>query len=399
MLRGEMVLKRSPMIEQITLTDFLSFGPGSHTLKLLPLNVLIGPNGSGKSNLVEAFSVLRAVPKDLPLPIRQGGGVDEWIWRGAGHERADSAAIEVLFDAGEIAASVVRYRVAFGSEGGRFVVHDERIENQTGSPKPYFYFGYENGRPMLNNAKDARRSLERADIDRTQSILSQRRDPESYPEVAATGDRFKEILIYRAWSFGPQSVIRAACSADVQTDRLLEDFSNLPARLAALKRSPAVKKRLLALLSEVAPGFTDVEVIPEGGLLRLYLTEGERNVPAHRLSDGTLRHLSLLAILLDPGSARLVLIEEPELGLHPDVLPGLRDLLVEASTRFQLIVTTHSTQLVDAMTEHSGAVVVCEKESTTSRMIRLDPGQIERWREHGSLGTLWLSGRIGGTRW
>jgi predicted ATPase len=387
------------MIEQITLTDFLSFGPGSHALKLHPLNVLIGPNGSGKSNLVEAFSVLRAVPKDLPLPIRQGGGVDEWIWRAAGHEHADSAAIEVLLSAGEIAASAVRYRVAFGSESGRFVVHDERIENQTGSPKPYFYFGYENGRPMLNNAKDVRRSLERADIDRTQSILSQRRDPESYPEVAATGDRFKEILIYRAWSFGPQSVIRAACGADVQTDKLLEDFSNLPARLAALKRSPAVKKRLLALLSEVAPGFTDVEIIPEGGQLRLYLTEGERNVPAHRLSDGTLRYLSLLAILLDPGSARLVLIEEPELGLHPDVLPGLRDLLVEASSRFQLIVTTHSTQLVDAMTEHVDAVVVCDKESTTSRMSRLELGQIERWREHGSLGTLWLSGRIGGTRW
>lgn len=392
------------MIEQITLTDFLSFGPGSHTLELRPLNLLVGPNGSGKSNLVEAFSVLRAVPRDLPLPIRQGGGVDEWIWRGGAEERADSAELELIFKAGAVARKKeIRYRVEFGSEAGSFVVLDERIENRdvapNGSSKPYFYFGYEKGRPMLNSAKSNARTLERADIDRTQSILSQRRDPESYPEVAETGDRLKEILIYRAWSFGPQSPIRAACSADVQTDRLLEDFSNLPARLAVLKRAPATKKRLLELLSEVAPGFTDIEIIPEGGQLRLYLTEGERNVPAHRLSDGTLRYLTLLAILLDPGPAKLVVIEEPELGLHPDILPVLRDLLVEASARFQLVVTTHSTQLVDAMTGHADSVVICEKDASTSTMTRLDAEQIKQWKELGSLGAIWLSGKIGGTRW
>lgn len=387
------------MIDRITLTDFLSFGPGAHELLLRPLNVLIGPNGSGKSNLVEAFAVLRAVPKDLPLPIRKGGGVDEWIWRG-GREHAESASIEVVFAAGEIdGKKPVRYRVAFGSEAGNFVVLDERIENQYGTPKPYFYFGYENGRPMLNNASGLRRALERADIDRTQSILSQRRDPESYPEVAATGDRLKAILIYRAWSFGPQATIRATCGADVETGRLLEDFSNFPARLSVLKRNPIVKRRLLDLLSEVAPGFSDIEIVPDGGQLRLYLTEGDRNVPAHRLSDGTLRYLALLAILLDPGSARLVLIEEPELGLHPDVMPTIRDLLVDASTRFQIVVTTHSTQLVDAMTDHADAVVVCEKDAGTSRMSRLDAQQVSRWKEFGTLGPLWLSGRIGGTRW
>jgi predicted ATPase len=390
------------MINEITLTDFLSFGPGAHTLKLNPLNVLIGPNGSGKSNLIEAFSVLRAVPKDLPLPIRQGGGVSEWIWRGGQHEQAESAAIEVIFAAKAIAKKDVRYRVEFGSEGGSFVVLDERIENRhpsQGEKIPYFYFGYERGKPRLNSAEGTKRALVLADIDRTQSILSQRREPETYPEVAATGDRLKEILIYRAWSFGPQSAIRAACGADVQTDRLMEDFSNFPARLAVLKRTPATKKRLIELLSEVAPGFTDLEIIPEGGQLRLYLTEGDRNVPAHRLSDGTLRYLALLTILLDPGAAKLVLIEEPELGLHPDVLPALRDLLVEASGRVQLIVTTHSTQLVDAMTEHAEAIVVCEKKASTTEMCRLDADQLARWKEFGSLGTLWLSGRIGGTRW
>ncbi len=387
------------MLDRILLTNFLSFGPGTHELGLRPLNVLIGPNGSGKSNLVEALSVLRAIPRDLPLPIREGGGADEWLWRSGTTNRAGSAGLEILLRPGQVAEQTVRYRVAFGSEAGSFVVLDERIENEAGTPKPFFYFGYEKNRPMLNNAAGSKRYLERADLDRTQSILSQRRDPESYPEVAAVCDRLKEILIYRSWCFGPKAPIRSACGADVQTNFLLEDFSNLPARLMALKRDPSTKRRLLELLAEVAPGYDDLEVVLEGGRLQLYITEGARNVPAHRLSDGTLRYIALLAILLDPGPARLVVIEEPELGLHPDVLPVLRDLFVAASARFQLVVTTHSTQLVDAMTERAEDVVVCGKPGATSLLQRLDPAEIERWRAFGSLGSLWMSGRLGGTRW
>jgi predicted ATPase len=106
-----------------------------------------------------------------------------------------------------------------------------------------------------------------------------------------------------------------------------------------------------------------------------------------------------LVILLDPGPARLVVLEEPELGLHPDVLPTLRDLLREGSERFQLVVTTHSVQLLDALTEAPQAVVVCEKIGATSSLRRLVPQEVDRLREFGTLGTLWLSGQLGGTRW
>ena len=70
------------LIHSIRLTDVLSFGPSSQELKLEPLNVLIGPNGSGKSNLIEAIGLLKAAPRDLHAPIRDGGGVRDWIWRG-----------------------------------------------------------------------------------------------------------------------------------------------------------------------------------------------------------------------------------------------------------------------------------------------------------------------------
>lgn len=394
------------MFQSITLTNFLSFGPGPQPLELRSLNVIIGPNGSGKSNFTEALALLRAVPRNLPLPIRDGGGVEEWIWQHDASDRADSAKIEIIFEPGCITTndgdSQIRYFIEFGSQGGSFVVIDERIEHERAKPgnaKPYFYFGYENGRPLYNNISGKKRRLQPADIDQTQSILAQRRAPEYLPEISNVGDRFKEILVYRSWSFGPENAIRKSCPVGKESHLLLEDFSNLPARLMALRRNPQTKARLLDLLKEVAPHFCDFEVIVEGGRLQLYLTEGSRNIPAHRLSDGTLRFLALVAIFLDPGDARLVVIEEPELGLHPDILPILRDLMVEASGRFQLIVTTHSTQLVDAMTDYPEAILICEKPETTTEITRLDPEEINQWRQFGSLGTLWMTGRLGGTRW
>lgn len=396
--------QRPPLLKSISLQGFLSFGPEAPTIPLSGLNMLIGPNGSGKSNFVEAISVLRAVPRDLPLPIREGGGVKDWIWKG--NQPVDQANIDVVFSEGTVAhfdtgTPAVRYRLIFGAQGDQFTVLDERIENESadsGYTKPFFYFGYESGIPMLN-IREEQRQLRREDIDPTQSILSQRRDPDTYPEVTRMADLLRSILVYRSWSFGPNSSLRTSCAPDVRTDHLAEDFSNLPARLAVLKRTPAVKKRLLEMLAELGPGFQDIEVVPEGGQLQLYVTENGREFPARRLSDGTLRFLCLLAILLDPTPPPLIVIEEPELGLHPDILPILRDLMVEASEACQLIVTTHSTLLVDAMTEHANAVLVCEKQNGTTCLTRLTQDEVDQWREHGSLGNLWMSGHLGGTRW
>ena len=392
-----------PLLKSMTLQGFLSFGPDSAAVELGNLNVLIGPNGSGKSNFVEALAVLRAAPGDLPLPIREGGGVRYWIWNGG--DSGGRASVDVVFNAGLITQGSgdhgVRYRLEFGVEGERFTVLDERIEveeAQKGQAKPYFYFGYENGHPTLNVA-DGHRRLRREDIDPTQSILSQRRDPDTYPELTRVADALRKILVYRSWTFGPDSPLRRSCPADVQTESLAEDFSNLPARLSVLKRTPIIKARMISLLKELAPGFEDFEVIPEGGQLQLYLQEGTRNIPARRPSDGTLRFLCLLAILIDPKPSPLIVVEEPELGLHPDILPVIRDLMVEASEKCQLIVTTHSTQLVDSMTEHAECVLICEKGEAGTVLSRLSQEEVDDWRDGGGLGNLWMSGQLGGTRW
>jgi predicted ATPase len=131
----------------------------------------------------------------------------------------------------------------------------------------------------------------------------------------------------------------------------------------------------------------------------VFFQEGRYTIPATRLSDGTLRYLCLLAILCHPTPPPLVCIEEPELGLHPDVLPTLADLLKDAATRTQLIVTTHSEALVDAMSDQPTAVLVAERTSEGSTLRRLDAEKLKPWLDKYRLGQLWTSGELGGTRW
>ena len=166
-----------------------------------------------------------------------------------------------------------------------------------------------------------------------------------------------------------------------------------------LRRSPKVKTRLLQALRKLYDGITDFEVIIEGNTVQVFFQEDNIVVPATRLSDGTLRYLCLLAILCHPSPPPLVCIEEPELGLHPDVLPTISELLLEASERGQFIVTTHSEVLVDALTDHPECLVVCEKHCGQTEMRRLKAGELTDWLKRYSLGDLWLRGEIGGNRW
>ena len=112
-----------------------------------------------------------------------------------------------------------------------------------------------------------------------------------------------------------------------------------------------------------------------------------------------MRYMALLAVLCHPEPPSLVCIEEPEIGLHPDVIVEVADLLREASERCQLIVTTHSDVLVDALTDLPESVVVCEKPDGQTQLKRLDPDDLKSWLEDHRLGQLWRSGELGGNRW
>jgi predicted ATPase len=107
----------------------------------------------------------------------------------------------------------------------------------------------------------------------------------------------------------------------------------------------------------------------------------------------------LLTLLCHPSPPPLICIEEPELGLHPDILSTVAELLIAASKRTQIIVTTHSDALVSGLSEVPESVLVCEQNNTGSHLRRLEPQQLKKWLEKYTLGDLWRMGHIGGNRW
>ncbi len=385
------------LIERLNLSNLLSFGPKSEPITLGALNVVIGTNGSGKSNLLEAIDILRSAPDQLAKPIREGGGVRDWLWKGGGGTPIASIDAVLTWQQGKL----LRYVMSFTEVGQRFQLVDERIEKDTpdsGHDKPYFYYKFKDGHATLN-VKGKHRGLQHEDIDAERSILSQRRDPDQYPEITYLGETLPKIRLYREWSFGRYTTPRLPQKADLPNDILEPDGSNLGLVLNRLRRDPAVKAKLLEALKKLYEGIDDYDVQIEGGTVQVFFHEGRFTVPATRLSDGTLRYLCLLAILCHPNPPPLVCIEEPELGLHPDILPTLAGLLRDASERCQIIVTTHSDVLVDAMTETPDAVLVCEKIDGATTLRRLSEADVRPWLERYRLGELWTRGEIGGTRW
>ena len=392
-------MKRNRLIHRLRLSNLLSFGPDAEEVELRPLNVLIGPNGAGKSNLIEVISLFKAAPQDLVEPIREGGGIGAWIWKG--EAASQTARIEAIIENPK-GNQDLRYALTFAQAGQRFELSDERIENEQAYPdqeNPYFYFGYRNGQPYLNLKEIGQRQLLREDVNPEQSILSQRRDPDSYPEITYLGDALRKIRLYREWSFGRSTPPRLPQPADLPNDFLAEDGRNLGLVLNLLRTKPGVKKKLLEALRELNEAIADFDTLIQGGTVQLFMQEGNISIPATRLSDGTLRYLCLLAIVCHPNPPPLVCIEEPELGLHPDILPSLAKLLLEASERCQLIVTTHSEVLVDALTDSPESILVCEKPKDRTEMRRLERKDLAAWLERYRLGELWRSGELGGNRW
>ena len=233
------------LIEKIKLQNFLSFGEHSDEITLGQLNVIIGPNGSGKSNLLESIELLRSAPEQLLKPIREGGGVRDWLWKGAKGTPIASLNVVIAYPKDQ---QHLRYKLSFTEVGQRFEIVDEQIEKEKPDgpqhDKAYFYYHFNNGRPTLN-VKGSSRSLQQEDVDIEKSILSQRRDPDQYPEITYLGQALSKIRLYREWSFGRYTAPRLPQKADLPNDMLEADSSNLGLVLNRLRRDPLVKKNCL----------------------------------------------------------------------------------------------------------------------------------------------------------
>ena len=413
------------LIHRLRLSGFLSFGPEGVDLAMEPLNVLIGPNGSGKSNFLEAIGLLKSAPRDISEPFGREG-IGEWLWKGQGAPEAIT--IEATVDAPRLGD--VQHLLELADRGGRPIVIDERVEpskkhpEEPEAPEALSYYRPPRDEQVTSTIEQSKREAEEKsrnlrpgswsnprvmahyragavefakDFQPEESLLSCAANTD-YPALWYLQEQYKGIRLYREWLFGPSTALRQSQSAHDRTDFLAERGTNLALVLSHFRG--ASKRKLVETLQELFDGVVDITCPVTSGSVSMFLEEsGGRQIPASRLSDGTLRYLCLLAILLHPAPPPLIAIEEPELGLHPDVVAKVAELLVDASQSTQLVVTTHSRMLVDALSDHPSSVVVCEMEDGESRFTRLDGARLRTWLDDYGLGELWSSGEIGGNRW
>ena len=387
----------APFIQSITPRGLLSFGPDTPPLELRPLNVLIGPNASGKSNLIDLLRLVRSLPSDMQEPIRGGGGVEGWIWKGSAPNTRLSLELGTLpfaysqYHHHRLVFSGLPYIPALLPLSEMITIEDD-VFYQSDSVNNRLHMRSGSGELVETPFHEQHR--------RDQSALAQFRSISDYPQITWLSFLYERIHIYGDWESGRGASLRRAQPADSRGDVLLEDFSNLGLFLnQTLGTAPVYKRQVVDGMKELYPRFGNYEVVVNSGSVQIFFTEEDTSIPATRLSDGALRYLCLLAVLYNPKPPPVVCMEEPELGLHPDIVAGLAKHLRAASERMQLIVTTHSDILIDALSDTPDSIVVFENDDGATRMNRLDADRLSKWLEEYRLGQLWTSGQIGGTRW
>ncbi len=215
------------LISAIQLNNFLSFPKDSKEFELRDLNILIGTNGSGKSNFLDAIAILRSLAiGDTINVLARGGGIQQWVFN---RKLESKVILKLILNLRNHFPNLITHTFEFEVQDRLLNVVDEVIENVEPIPRKttsYFYYKFNHKNPIVNIKNFGERKLSRESIDIDASILSQRKDPESYPEISKISELYSKIRMYRNWEFGRTSVLRSSQQTDLRNVVLEEDFSN-----------------------------------------------------------------------------------------------------------------------------------------------------------------------------
>lgn len=390
--------------KSIKLRNILSFGE-EQSLELGSLNILIGANASGKSNFLEVLRILKAIPLDLAGFLREGGGVNEYLWKGVANPPL--AKIEV--------ATTLRYRVEFTARQDFPVIESEAIEfaEALDLENPGFI---NDGRDfilrrkgqagelrylpqMSGNGSEPYQTRTLTDLVIDTPVIREIRDSRLYTELSHFENYFSAISFAGEWDLTRFSPLRKAQRLDLPTNQLLPDATNLG--LVFLNYSDEKRKEITAILRAMYPPLNKIITQVHSGLVQIFIEEKElhRLIPMTRMSDGFLHYFCLTVLLTQPSLPRIICLDEPEVGLHPHAVYAISELLTQASAQSQLFVTTHSDALISGFTENPEAVIVCEHDESGTHLQRLNFEQLKPWLDNYALGDMWREGHVGGVPW
>ncbi len=388
-------------LQHLVVEGLLSFGQETH-FEFGRLNLLVGPNGSGKSNLLDCIRILQMAPLEIQEAFKDSG-FEEWLYKGA-PKQVTHASLEVTANLPEVIGKI-NHQLRLAPQPNSRVALEEVVSSggDLGQKETYFVGSYR-GRATLNisgtSKRRRNRNLSAAEYNPFASILSQIRDVGQYPEITRLAGLYTQFRIYSEWTFGRNSALREAAPTNRTTTMLSESMDDLPLALNGLEKTSA-HDAIRLLLRELKETYVDYSTRILFGRVGMELIESPfvTHLPAKRLSDGTLRFLALAAILFQPQPPPLICLEEPEIGMHPDMIRIVAKMIVNASERTQLIVTTHSEHLLTALQDDFDALFSFDTGINGSVVRRFSQKEYEQWRQEHTLGDLWTSGELGGNRW
>ena len=354
-------------LEKLVLSGYKSIA--QCTLKLGRLNVLIGANGAGKSNFIGFFKLIaRILDQQLQVAVGAAGGPDAMLYFGrkqTGHIQAG---------------------LYFGNNGYKFTLMP------TQDNRMMF------GRECLWWNKGGSGDWRPASGHFESYVESQKDRTRIYDFVVPV---MKSWRVYHFHDTSDSAKVKQIHGIN-DNEYLRADASNLAAFLYRLKNhSEPQYQRIVKTVQLVAPFFGDFNLRPtvdNSNNIQLEWTETGQDIPftASALSDGTLRFICLATVLLQPEQfmPASILIDEPELGLHPYAIAVLGALMKSAAEQHQLIISTQSVELVNEFTAEN--LIVVDKAQGASTFKRLDEDALKEWLEEYTLGELWKKNLLGG---
>lgn len=356
------------MIGNISIQGFKSIR--SQKVCLGAINVLIGGNGIGKTNFISAFELVRDIYDcQLQNYVMRKGGANSLLYNGSK------------------VTSHMELDLEFDHDGykNRFVILLEEAQDTL----------------FVKEAKTAFWSGERwhfqlCDRNVKESTISDKRVGQTW----YVGPLLEQLEIYHFHDTGDRSPMKSFCDLH-DNKRLRRDGGNIAAYLYFLsKRYPKSLQRIERMVAMVSP-FFDAFVLEPSKInpetIRLeWKQQGvdDMTFNAYQLSDGTLRFICLATLLMQPEPPSTLLIDEPELGLHPLAINKLCDMLKKVSAKSQIILSTQSTNVVDNF--DADDIIVADMVNNASSFHRLDEDALKNWLESYSLGEIWEKNLIGG---